>query len=130
MHVEQFKRGKVIIEQDSLGQALYIVRSGEVAIYRHDSKGERDLLNKLGAGELFGEMSLVDDTLVSADVEVSSDAAEVVVIPRDQFERLLASDERLAVKVYKSFCRTLSDRLRKLNVKYAELHDARTNDHG
>jgi CRP-like cAMP-binding protein len=124
MHVEQFARGKLIIEQDSLGQALYIVRAGEVSIYRHDSRGQRDLLNKLGPGELFGEMSLVDDTLVSADVEVSSDTAEVVVIPRDQFERLLSGNDRIAMKVYKSFCRTLSDRLRKLNIKYAELHDA------
>jgi CRP/FNR family transcriptional regulator, cyclic AMP receptor protein len=84
------------VEQDGLGDALYSVRSGEVAVCRRDSKGERDLLGTLGAGELFGEMSLIDDQLVSADVEVSSVEAELVVIPRDRFQQLLAGDDRLA----------------------------------
>jgi CRP-like cAMP-binding protein len=66
-------------------------------------------------------MSLVDDLLVSADVEVSSESAELVVIPRGDFEHLLVADPQLSTKIYKSFCRTLSDRLRKLNARYADL---------
>jgi CRP-like cAMP-binding protein len=120
MHIERFSKGKVVVEQDSLGDALYIVREGKVAIYRQDSAGDRELLNHLGPGELFGEMSLVDDLLVSADVEVASESAELVVIPRGEFTQLLASDAGLAAKIYKSFCRNLSDRLRKANARLAE----------
>lgn len=122
MHIERFPRGALILEQDGLGHALYIIRSGEVTVYRHDSSGERDPLGTLGPGELFGEMSLIDDQLISADVEVSSHEAEIVIIPRTDFEQLLETNERLAAKVYRSFCRTLSDRLRKLSGKFVELH--------
>ena len=123
MHIERFPKGTVVLEQDGLGQALYIIRSGDVAILRRDTRGQRDTLGKLGPGELFGEMSLMDDQLVSADVEVTSDEAEIVIIPRQAFETLLQSNDKLALKVYKSFCRTLSERLRKLNVRFAELNE-------
>jgi CRP/FNR family cyclic AMP-dependent transcriptional regulator len=123
IHIEKFPRGQLILEQDSLAQALYIIRTGEVAVRRHDSKGQRDVIGTFGPGEIFGEMSLIDDTLVSADVEVTSDEVEVVVIPRESLDVLLKSDDRFAVKVYRSFCRTLSDRLRKTTHRFAELHD-------
>lgn len=123
MHVERFAKGHVIVEQDGLGAALYIVRTGEVAVLRRDSSGQRDQVARLGPGELFGEMSLMDDQLISADVEVSSDEAEIVVIPRPPFEQLLATDDRLAAKVFRSFCRTLSERLRRLTTKYSEQNE-------
>lgn len=115
VRIERWKRGQLVVEQDSLGQALYIVRRGEVAVYDRDASGARHEVSRLGEGELFGEMSLVDDLLASADVEVESDEAELLVIPRDGFEKLVESDDRLAVKVYRSFCRTLSERLRRQN---------------
>lgn len=121
--VERFTRGHLVVEQDSLGEALYIIRAGEVTVKRRDSKGQRDTLVRLGPGELFGEMSLIDEQLVSADVEVTSDELEALVIRREAFEQLVKANDRLAAKVYRSFCRTLTDRLRRLNQRYAELHD-------
>ena len=121
MKISTFPQGHLFIEQDSLGQALFIVRLGEVAVYRRISRGGRDLLDKLRAGEIFGEMSLIDDLLVSADIEVASETAEVVIVPRREFEILLKEDEHIALKIYRGFCHTLSDRLRSLSVRYAEL---------
>lgn len=118
--LERFPRGHVVTEQDSLGVALYIVREGEVTVWHRDSSGRRNRVAALGKGELFGEMSLVDNVLVSSDVEASSAEVELVVIPRDGFEMLLESNERLAASVYKAFCTTLSDRLRRTT---ARLHD-------
>lgn len=123
IHIEKHPKGRLVIEQDGLGQALYIIRHGAATVRRRDAKGQRDTLGHLREGEMFGEMSLIDDTLVSADVEVTSDELEVVVIPRDALDVLLASDDRFANKVYRSFCRTLSDRLRRLSERFAELHE-------
>jgi len=124
MRMEKLTKGTLIIEQNALGSALFIIRSGRVNIYRReDVDAARNLLNNLGPGEIFGEMSLVDDLLVSADVEVASDEAELVVIPRDRFEQLIRNDDVLTAKVYKGFCRTLSERLRKSNVRIAQLQE-------
>lgn len=124
--LERFALGQLVIEQGALGHALYLIRAGEVAVYRRDSRGQRDEVARLGAGELFGEMSLVDDLLASADVEVCSAEAELVTIPRAAFEELIAADERFALKVYRSFCRTLAEKLRRLNQRFAELNDTST----
>lgn len=112
--------GAVIIQQDSLGQALYILREGAAVVRRRDPATglEKELAN-LSAGELFGEMSLIDDHLASADV-IAKGAVELVVIPRGEFEKLLAADEKLAVKVYRCFCAALVGRLRNANQKLAE----------
>ena len=43
------------------------------------------------------------------------------MIPRRAFEDLLARDDKLAVKVYRCFCRAMSDKLRKANARIGEL---------
>ncbi len=107
--VERRRAGEVIVEANSMGQALYVVRRGRVRVAR-----DGVVLGKLGEGELFGEMSLVDDLFTSADVLADTDV-DLLVLPRRPFELLVASDLMLAVKIYRAFCRTLSDRLRRAN---------------
>lgn len=104
---ERRSAGDLIIEEDALGDALYIVREGTVRILRRGAD-----LGVRGVGELLGEMSLVDDVLTSARVTAES-ACELLVIPRSAFDELMRSDLPLALKVYKAFCRTLADRLRR-----------------
>jgi CRP-like cAMP-binding protein len=111
---EQRRRGDVIVEEGALGSALYIVRSGTVVVTREpDEPGQREVsLGRLGPGELFGEMSLVDDALTSASVTALEDT-ELLVLPRAEFEALIASEPVLALKVYQAFCRNLCARLRR-----------------
>jgi CRP-like cAMP-binding protein len=118
--IEEKPDGAVLLHQDSLGQALYILKEGAAVVRRRDPlTGIEKELATLAPGELFGEMSLIDDHLVSADV-VAKGAVELLVIPRRDFEKLIAANDKLAVKVFRCFCAALSDRLRKANAKLAE----------
>jgi CRP-like cAMP-binding protein len=115
--IEEKRDGEVILHQDSLGQALYILKQGAAVVRRRDpASGVEKELATLAPGELFGEMSLIDDQMVSADV-VAKGKVELLVIPRRDFEHLLAANDKLAVKVYRCFCAALSDRLRRANAK-------------
>jgi CRP/FNR family transcriptional regulator, cyclic AMP receptor protein len=114
--------GAVVIDQNALGDALYVIARGEVRVSRdleadgrHDSSEE---IGRLSEGEVFGEMSLIDDVLTSARVTTVT-PCRLLKLPRGAFEQLLQADERLAVKVYRSFCRTLSDRLRRTTAMLA-----------
>jgi CRP/FNR family cyclic AMP-dependent transcriptional regulator len=119
--IEEKADGAVIIHQDSLGQALYILKAGAARVRRRDPlTGDEKDIATLSTGELFGEMSLIDDQLASADV-IAKGAVELLVIPRRDFETLLSSNDKLAVKVFRCFCASLSDRLRKANAKLAEV---------
>jgi CRP/FNR family cyclic AMP-dependent transcriptional regulator len=125
-HVEKRAEGATILEQDSLGSALFIIKEGKAAVRRRELvSGEAREVAVLREGELFGEMSLIEDQLVSADV-VALTPVELLVLPRKEFEGLLTRNPALAVKIYRAFCRSLSDKLRKANVRVAEA----TNDAG
>lgn len=113
----------VVIEQNALGDALYVIGKGEVRISRDvDEDGQHDAnetIGKLTDGELFGEMSLIDDVLTSARVTTAT-PCRLLKMPRSAFEALLATDDKLAVKVYRSFIRTMSDRLRRANTQLSK----------
>ena len=119
--IEHKPDGTVIIHQDSLGQALYILKEGTALVKRRDPVTfvEKELAT-LSRGELFGEMSLIDDQMVSADV-IAKGPVELLVIPRKEFEALLGKHDKLAIKVYRCFCAALAERLRKANAKLAEV---------
>lgn len=106
----------ICIEQNALGDALWILVKGEVKVSRDTNlDGQHDNAEEIGRlkdGELFGEMSLIDDLLTSGRVTTTV-PSRVIRMPRDRFEALMASDDKLAIKVFRSFCRTLSDRVRK-----------------
>lgn len=116
---ERFPAGAVIIEENSLGQALYLVEKGEVKVVKGEGKTQQEVV-RLKRGELFGEMSLIENELTSASVIAVSDV-ELLVIRRREFESLLEKDTGLALKIYKSFCRTLSERLRKTTEELTRL---------
>lgn len=115
--------GTVVIEQNALGDALYVIGKGEVIVSR-DADGDgtheaHEELGRLREGELFGEMSLIDDVLTSARVTTAT-PCRLLKMPRSAFEALLATDDKLAVKVYRSFIRTMAERLRRVNAQLSK----------
>lgn len=105
--------GEVIIEHNTLGEALYVLIDGEVSVSRGPA-GQEEEIGRLGVGELFGEMSLVDDLLTSARVTATK-PTRLLKIPRPDFQGLMEEDPSLSLKVYRAFCTTLSKRLRRVN---------------
>jgi CRP-like cAMP-binding protein len=107
---------RIVIEENALGDALYVIAKGEVRVTRDANQdgthSHAEEIGRLREGDLFGEMSLIDDLLTSARVTTVG-PCRLLKMPRDRFEHLLSGDDKLAVKVFRSFCRTLSDRLRR-----------------
>src|SRR5438132_9775473 len=87
----------ILLHQDSLGQALFILKEGAAVVRRRDpTTGVEKELATLAQGELFGEMSLIDDQLVSADVIVKG-AVEQLVITRRCVVKLLVVTDNLVI---------------------------------
>ena len=114
-----YKAGEHLIEEGAIGDALYIIRSGEVSILKSDGKNER-LIATLGKGELVGEMSLMETTLTSASV-VAKSMVECLILDRKDLEKMMKQSPALALKVYRAFCHVLSDRLRRTSQELFEL---------
>jgi CRP-like cAMP-binding protein len=107
--LELFNRGESVVVEGTLGDALYLVLSGEVEVV----KGGR-LLATLMPGEFFGEMSLVEPAARSATV-VAKEPAYLFRLPHFTLQNLLEEDALAFNHMLVSIVKTLSERLRRAN---------------
>jgi CRP-like cAMP-binding protein len=84
----------VVFTKGSPADGLYFIVSGEVQVL--DGAGAEVAV--LGAGNFFGEMSLLFGTAHQHEVRATEDA-ELMVVPRERFEQLLADNPELARSV-------------------------------
>ena len=52
-----FRSGELIVEEGHTGNGLYVVVSGEVEVIKGLETDRPQVLNRLGAGDVFGEMA-------------------------------------------------------------------------
>jgi CRP-like cAMP-binding protein len=107
--VESYNPGEVIVAEGSLGDALFLILSGQVAVHR----GQQTFAT-LQAGEFFGEMSLVEPAPRSASVS-SMSATFLFRLPHDALRELIADDAQGASVLLVQIVKTLSERLRRAN---------------
>ena len=80
-----YPAGQNIFSFGDPGHALYIVRSGEVEIYLKNDQGEKIVVETSTAGDIFGEVSLLDNGPRTAWVTAITDV-EVLRLDRQHFE--------------------------------------------
>jgi len=81
--------GTPIIEEGQPGQGLYVVLNGEMDVSKVDGD-EKVLLATLKPGEVFGEISLLNDQPTTATVSAATNAT-VMFLAREYFQRLIAA---------------------------------------
>lgn len=109
MRRETYLAAEPIVVEGDLGDRLFIVFRGEVAVTKRLAEGERELA-RLGTGQVFGEMSLFDDEPRSATVAAVGET-EVLALERERFHSLVQQKPQILMAV----CKVLVDRLRKAN---------------
>jgi CRP-like cAMP-binding protein len=104
-----FPAGAVVFEEGDPGSRMYVIQSGAVRIVKRI--GARDItLARLGAGEAFGEMALLEGQPRSATAVVDA-AARILVIDEAAFADLVQHNGEIALRLL----RRLSARLREAN---------------
>ena len=97
------KRGATIFSKGDPGTSLIAVISGTVKISVSSVDGRNAILNLVGAGEIFGEISLLDGLARSADATANSNC-EIFVIDRREFIPFVRSQPALAMKFIELLC--------------------------
>jgi CRP/FNR family cyclic AMP-dependent transcriptional regulator len=101
----RFAAGDVIFAEGDKGDAMYVVRNGEVTVER----GGR-VMETVRGGDIFGEMALIDGAPRSATARAKTDC-EVAPINEKTFLFLVHETPFFAIAVM----RTLVGRLRHMN---------------
>jgi uncharacterized membrane protein len=79
---EKLDIDQVLFQTGEPGDALYVVRSGEIELYIKDTAGQKIVLNVVRPGEMFGELSLLDSGPRSATATALVET-ELLVLDRD-----------------------------------------------
>lgn len=110
----RFNRGEVITAQGADADDLYLVRDGmvEVLLSQAATPNQSRMVVSLGAGQIFGEMALVDNGPRSATVRAARDGTALDVIPRDAFVELCERNARIGYRVMRNIAADLSFKLR------------------
>ena len=112
--------GDVIFRENDVGDALYIIVSGTVRVFK--GKADQITLHIMQERDVFGEMSILDQEPRSASVEAMENT-RLLVIMRDDFQRLLMARPRIAFSLFK----TLSGRVRQMSTRLGEIENPREN---
>jgi CRP/FNR family cyclic AMP-dependent transcriptional regulator len=83
----QIPSGQMVFNYGDPGGALYVIRSGEVEVFFKNDTGERIVLEVVGPGDLFGELSLLDPGPRTASVVVTKDL-EALRVDRNDLDHL------------------------------------------
>jgi len=110
------QKDTVIFHAGDLADAVFVVANGKIKIVTTSTDGKEFILSVLGAGQVFGEMALLESAPRSASV-ITLTAVEMVVIKRDDFHHLLNT----APSISRKLLAILSRRLRRANSKMESL---------
>ena len=88
LDVVHFPAGQVLFNYGDPGDSLYVIRSGEVEVFFKDDTGERIVLETAKAGEVFGELSLLDGGPRTASVVATQDL-EALRVDRSNLDHFL-----------------------------------------
>jgi len=103
----------VVFHEGEPGNGIYVVESGAVRISALVAGGERRVLARVGPGDFFGEMAVLDEEPRSASATVEGNTT-VRFIPRSALLELIERSPRLAVSLVREF----SLRMRDFNQQY------------
>jgi CRP/FNR family transcriptional regulator, cyclic AMP receptor protein len=104
--IERYPAGREIFAKGSPGPSLMAVLRGSIKISSLSNEGKEILFNIINAGEIFGEIAVLDGDERSADATAMTDC-EVMILNRRDFLHLLESRADLCMILLRILCQRL-----------------------
>ncbi|MDP3178023.1 MAG: GGDEF domain-containing protein [Spirochaetaceae bacterium] len=120
MKRHELPAGTDVFREGELGDRLYVILSGKVAISVTTPAGEALLLSEIGSGGLFGEMAIIDHAPRSADCRAVEPTALLSLGAAD-FDALIEERPRAAVGILDSMLEITAGRLLKTGAFLSEM---------
>jgi len=99
------EKGEVLFTEGESGEVMYVIRTGTVKV-SITSHGTERVLARLGAGEIVGEMALLNSSPRTATATVEEDA-ELVAVDAYTFEDMIIGNTEIALRLIRKLARRL-----------------------
>ena len=100
----EFPSDHVIARQGEIGTGLFVIEEGEVRVIRDGAD-----IARLGPGEFFGEMSVIDGLPRTAQV-VAATATRCLALASWEFERLILEHPMIGLAILRGLSARLRER--------------------
>lgn len=97
----EVKAGRVLVDQGRMGHEFFLIVEGQAIVKRNESE-----VNRLGPGDYFGELSLLDRAPRNATVVADTDM-KLLVLGQREFTGVLDAVPGLAYKILQIMARRL-----------------------
>jgi len=107
-----FQPGETVIKEGEPGETMYLILEGEVSVNKGQEQGHEIELDRISAGDYFGEMALFEDIPRSATIRTQKET-RLLMLHKREFAEIVREYPQIALHI----CRVLGARLRKLHDK-------------
>ncbi|MGI8551438.1 MAG: Crp/Fnr family transcriptional regulator [Dehalococcoidia bacterium] len=92
------RRGKVFYEPEQAIEVLFVLKQGQVHLYRLSPEGKKLITATVEAGTVFGEMTLLGQSMYGSYAEAAEDCL-ICLMSRADLEHLIMSKPAVALRV-------------------------------
>ena len=107
-----FQPGETVIKEGEPGETMYLILEGEVSVNKGREQGREIELDRISAGDYFGEMALFEDIPRSATIRTQKET-RLLMLHKREFAEIVREYPQIALYI----CRVLGARLRRLHDK-------------
>ena len=107
-----YPAGKTICSEGECGSEIFVLATGKASVMAKGNKKKSTKIASIGQGEIFGEMSIIEDKPRNADL-ITDVKSKLVVIDRFELENLMNRNSHLGKLVMQNMAQGLSKKLRR-----------------
>ena len=104
--------GEKVLDEDDRGEMLYLILEGDVSVIEDSQKDKEIELNRIYAGEYFGEMAVFQGEHYPITIRTSK-GVRLLTLSKQAFHKIVHTHPRIGLYT----CRVLTQRIRRLHTK-------------
>ncbi len=105
---KSYQKEELIFNEGDVGSGFYVVKAGQVKIFKLSLDGKQQILHMYGPGKAFGEVPVFSGKNFPANALAVSKAT-VLFFPRAQFIRLISENPSLSLNMLAELSRRLRE---------------------
>lgn len=119
MHDRKYQRDEVVFFSKDPSQALYLIKKGKVDL-TIDIKDNFETIMEANRGEAFGENSLLENAKRTYTAIITSEEAELIVIPHFAIQEIFDTNPKIKAKMMTSLAEYYNSNNQRLFRSYRE----------